>query len=218
LGSCTHPLITGLRINRHNAAVRRIAKAIRESDKPSIKNAAVYMDAGTAEDEIIASQGSRVPDWLLPDIDEEVRKKLRPDLLCFTVPMGFASQDVPALVNQRSSTIYVLEVSFCGDTRYRDRMAVKSTQHQQLVDLLTTKGFHVVYPPPLLFGIGGSLYKETLTTLTNTLHIKQATADRTARKIQYIAAHSAYQIVSTRRSKEMELGKGPPKNPRKRPR
>ena len=220
MGSCTHPHIAGLRIKRHNDAVREIAKLVRLSDTTELQNAIIFMDAGKEEDHLIQSAGSRLPDYMFPaDMEEAERNKYRPDITILTVPPHLDRQKVREEIVKEQCSIYILEVSFCGDTRYREHKEHKSQQHIKLVEKLIEAGWkkeNIHLLDPLLFGIGGSLYTSTTAILTTDLQVPKRRVRPTLHKIQKTAAHKANQIVKTRRALEAELGiqLGPSKGPR----
>ena len=208
LGACTHDAISGLRILRHNDAVRCIAKGIRQSELPHIRNALLYMDAGITPDTLIADEGNRVPGFLLPHLDPNIRNKLRPDLLLITMPDSINKQATRMEYMKEQTVIYILEVGFGADTNYEDTLQRKQEQHLQLINLLKEEGWTVVHPTPIILGFGGSIYTSSLSTLTS-LGIQKRIAMDLLSKIQKQAAHRASQLVATRRFLEATMGTGP---------
>jgi len=209
LGSCTHPDITGLRINRHNDAVRQVGKLIRLSKQVDIHNSIIYMDAGNAADHIIQSESTRLPKFLLPHLTDEERAKYRPDLLCITVPPGIDRDYVKQGIMEENCHIYILEISFCGDTRYLDHAAHKAQQHLDLVEELVKTGWirsHIHLLDPTLFGMGGCLYTPCVDNIVNNLHVPRHIVIKYFQEIQLIAANRATQIVGTRRFLERQQG------------
>ena len=108
-----------------------------------------------------------------------------------------------------TQTIYLLEVSLCGDLRYEQHFTHKQGQHQLLKEALQAKGWTVKLLDPLLFGIGGSLYRHTTDILTTLLHIPLHHVNSTLNKIQVKAAHKAWDIVRARRDHDRPAGLGP---------
>jgi len=209
LGSCTHPDIQGLRINRHNEAVRQIGKLVRLSSNVDIQNSLIFMDAGVAEDPIIQSEGTRLDKFLLPKLEEKKRNKYRPDLLLVTIPPGIDRDFVREETAWEVCHIYILEISFCGDTRYLEHAAHKSQQHLQLVEELVNAGWkkHQIHLlDPLLFGMGGCLYQPCFENIVNNLHVPHHFVQKHLQEIQIIAATKAAQIVGTRRFLESQQG------------
>jgi ribonuclease HI len=218
LGGCTHPHIAGLRILRHNDAVRAIARLIRTSAAPHIRNALAYMDAGKAPDALIASEDSRLPSWILNLDPSEERQSYRPDILLLPLTDQQCTGPVREEILKESNGLYIIEVGFCSDTRFTEHFQAKARQHEDLLRHLKEKdGWQkVTLLPPLLFGIGGSLYRSTLDALTKQLLIPKHKAMKTMRKIQDGAAHRAYQIVHTRRHLDMSTNTNPrPRNQHK---
>ena len=221
LGACTHPHITKLRIQRHNDVVRVVGRLIRSSLNLNLRNSHIIMDAGKAPDAIIGAEGHRIPNWLIPDTAKLKvdREKLRPDILCLTLPHDTPLEQIKQDLYsgkltwkdfQEKSVIYILEISLCGDLRYDEHFLQKSEQHQQLKQALTDQGWpDIRLLPPLLFGIGGSLYTQTKTMVSNTLRIPQHLITPAFEKIQRIAAQRACEIVRARREHDKPYGLGP---------
>jgi ribonuclease HI len=219
LGACTHPAITKHRIQRHNDVVRAIGRLLRLSTDLPLRNSHIIMDAGKAADAIIGnSEDHRIPQWMLPSLPKEQRLKLRPDLLCLTLPTDTTLQALLATLQgsdrvmehlKDTQTIYLLEVSLCGDLRYEQHFTHKQGQHQLLKEALQAEGWTVKLLDPLLFGIGGSLYRHTTDILTTLLHIPLHHVNSTLNKIQVRAAHKAWDIVRARRDHDRPAGLGP---------
>ena len=111
---------------------------------------------------------------------------------------------------QEKSVIHILEISLCGDLRYDEHFLQKNEQHQLLKTKLSDQGWpDIRLLPPLLFGIGGSLYTETKTLVSNTLQIPSHLVTPAFDKIQRIAAQRACEIVRARREHDKPYGLGP---------
>ena len=208
LGACAHDSISGLRILRHNDAVRHIAKGIRQSSIPHIRNALLYMDAGNTPDAIIADEGNRVPGWLLPDTDPQLRNKLRPDILLITMPDSIDKHSIRLEYAKEQAGIYIIEVGYGADTKYEETLQKKTDQHTSLCSLLREQGWTVHTPTPFVLGFGGSIYQSSVTTLTS-LGVQKSTALHILSRIQRDTAHRASQLVATRRFLEASQGTGP---------
>ena len=88
-------------------------------------------------------------------------------------------------------------------------MHQKAQQHTDLVKRLIEAGWkeHKIHLlDPLLFGIGGCLYTHTKDILTGQLHIPSYRCTPTLSQIQKDTAHTAVQIVGTRRTLEVAQG------------
>jgi hypothetical protein len=167
------------------------------------------MDAGKNPDSLINAEDTRLHEYMLPHLTEAERHKYRPDILCLTVPPKLDRQQVREELLWEQCSIYILEVSFCRDTRYTEHFEQKSTQHSQLVQELIKAGWnkqniHLI--DPILFGIGGSLYHQSKQTLQDALHIPPYRINPAFQHIQKAAAARASQIVGTRRSLESSQG------------
>ena len=116
-------------------------------------------------EDIDGHKGARIPEWMLPEIGDDLRNKLRPDILrisglpCTTVRTPQSRHE-----RQRLS-IHILEIGFCSDTRWEEKLHKKRQQHTQLTHLLREAGWRVVEPHILLFGVGGTVFEQTLQSL-----------------------------------------------------
>jgi len=177
------------------------------------------MDAGKAADALIGnSEEHRIPQWMLPTLPDTDRLKLRPDLLCLTLPTDTTLQNLLAEWERGdrviehlkdTQTIYLIEISLCGDLRYEEHYSHKQGQHQALRAALEQEGWKVRLLDPLLFGIGGSLYKHTQDILHNHLHIPSHLLNPSLRKLQTKVAYKAWDIVRARRDHDKTLNLGP---------
>jgi hypothetical protein len=169
------------------------------------------MDAGKAPDALIASEDSRLPSWILHLDPGEERQSYRPDILLLPLTDQQSTGPIRAEVLKESNGLYIIEVGFCSDTRYIECFKEKAKQHEALLKHLKEKdGWQrVTLLPPLLFGIGGSLYRNTLDVLTKLLLIPKHKVMKALRKIQDGAANRAYQIVHTRRYLDRSTGTNP---------
>ena len=143
----------GLIIERHNEAGRMILEQLKNGSQGACEFVA---DVGS-QDKMAGydTPGSRVPDWLLDDRDlpegPAQRAKLRPDILMITP----AEQGMP-IDGPRKVTL--LEVGYCSDTRYKEKLAEKLQQHQTLKQLLVANR-HKVRVAPIILGSMGSVFK-----------------------------------------------------------
>ena len=75
---CQNAHLKALYIRRHDDAVKIILKTIGKGSKGGCYT---IMDAGRAIDLPEEVAGKRLPSWLMPNMDESERIKLRPDIL-----------------------------------------------------------------------------------------------------------------------------------------
>ena len=80
LGACTHRLIKGLYIERHNEAVATAGKAIMEGAKGGCL-AVLMADAGWHGNVTGLSVESRIPSQVPRDVPESMLCRMRPDML-----------------------------------------------------------------------------------------------------------------------------------------
>ena len=144
LGECSHPVRKGLIIERHNEAGRMTLEQLRNGSQGACEFVA---DVGS-QDKMARydTAGNRVPAWLLGDRDlpegSAQRAKLRPDILMITP----AEQGMP-IDGPRKVTL--VEVSYCLDTRYKEKLAEKQQQHHG----------HKERVAPITLGSIGSVFK-----------------------------------------------------------
>ena len=107
-------------------------------------------------------------------------------------------------------TIYILEISMCGDLYYESHFKHKQEQHKQLQEELTAAGWKkVILLDPILFGIGGSLFSKTSHIITTQLKIPPHHVRTALTRIQHKAAHRACDIVRAGREHDRPKGLGP---------
>lgn len=199
LGECEHEDIKGLHILRHDDTVTRIAKACRHSNTPGIKRSLIMVDATSKDKLLTEGVPGRLAPWLLENLDDEIRAKLRPDIVVLAI------NDTHSLdgdnwkdVLKEYGRFIILEVGYGGDTFYERTHQRKTEQHTRLHALLTAEGWMVDKPYPLVFGHLGTMYQTTWDTLRKKLDIPATKLRRLFSKIQNEAARRAHQIVATR--------------------
>ena len=130
---CTHPTLKSMHIARHNLATVTAAKAIRRG-----KLGACYMimDAGRLDNlpEGLDVATTRIPPWMLPQLPAADRQKLRPDILLVE---NLTPQDIEAgkhldLATRHTRPIHIVEVGYCRDIAFADKLQQKLTQHAHL--------------------------------------------------------------------------------------
>ena len=202
LGSCGHPMMKAMYIDRHNAATRKILRLMLEGS-----NGNCYMLADVGSTDKLGNIGpldSRLPGWLVPtDILLQRgldRDKLRPDILMINIiamPLGFSSSrptraSAPgAGTHQMGKHVCIVEVGYCAATRYHDKMNEKQQQHAQLISLLESLGYRVDILPVLL-GNTGEIFHSTITNIKNT----GADADRADKLASRLSLHAQHSMQS----------------------
>jgi hypothetical protein len=208
LGECAgHKDITGLRIQRHNETVKRLAHLLTSSAEPAIRRACLIVDGGK-EVVVDTDLGCRIPAWVLPDMAEADRLKLRPDIMCISAPEATVSSMHGELNREelkQFGTVYILEVGYHGDTFYEDCKARKLLQHTTLVEELTKAGWTTLSPDPVLFGHGGTVFNSTKATLQDKYKIPKVETQKFLRGTQVRAAQKVFQLVQARRALERAM-------------
>ena len=187
LGGCTHPMMKGMYINRHNKATQIIADCVH---KGKFGGGLMIMDAGKATDLPHYCSSNRVPAWMLPHLGAEDTQRMRPDILF--VP------NLPSRVTRRKRyqgpgdkskhTVYIIEVGYTGDLQHAEKLAQKTTQHEKLAAELRKAGWDVRYTETQIATLGatGTLPK----TLKTLLHQIGATPEQTTKACTKIHTHT----------------------------
>ena len=165
LGECSHPKLAACYVSRHNAAVCLIQSAIDHGD---LGSCFTIMDATSLRNLPLGIHSTRLPRWLLPDVDPVTRNKLRPDILLIQglSPASYSGKhnlldacDCDTLAHLHSTcVIHLIEVGFTSDASQADSLYRKRSQHTFLVRLLLAAGWKVYSslpafappPPPLV--------------------------------------------------------------------
>ena len=214
LGKCSHPVMKGLIIERHNSAARLILKEFLGGDFGALDT---YADVGEASKvDGLELLGTRVPESVLADNElpegPQQRNKLRPDILVVgdTVLAGRPGAAGAAgprrscrkrnAVGSIKEAITIIEVGYGSDTKYHAKLAAKNEQHEQLRSLLTAQGRKVTYLPVIL-GTMGSTYHSTARALQR-IGISHTSTQALLRRLSVHAIASLHKIVRTRRQLE----------------
>jgi len=164
MGGCTHPKLSAYYIWRHNEAVAMIAWAVANGSKGRWlqvvdlrKEALGKLSAAQRKE-----AASRVPAYMLPDVPEETRKKMRPDIMFVEgLDEGWQEADVtPDRLKkmQKTCKVFLLEIGYCRDNKAVQKRAEKKRQHVRLKQALVEAGW-TVDDVPLVFGHCGSVYE-----------------------------------------------------------
>ena len=157
LGGCQHTVMKAMYIERHNEATRLLANLILLGRAGSY----VVADAGREDKLPKGVHATRLPTWLLPKVDPELLRKLRPDILL--VDGRDAGGLTTDLVPSRQVTL--IEVGYCSDTNHAAKHTHKAGQHAQLEALLIEAGWKVDYLV-ITLGTGGTIPSAAVAAVT----------------------------------------------------
>ena len=99
-----------------------------------------------------------------PDHNEEqyprdlARDKMRPDIMI--VEMDAMEQHTEPLP-QHARKLWLVEVGYCANTKYEEKLAEKRQQHKTLHRMMQSSGYDVIMPP-ITQGFSGTIYMSTL--------------------------------------------------------
>ena len=198
LGGCQHPDIKAMTIKRHNTAVQLLHKATQASE---LGGCYTLMDAGHLPGELVHT---RIPKWMLPDTDDDMRNQLRPDLLLI---QGLTQRRANTWPNgkrlryKNRYTVHLLEVGYGSDTRLHDKECTKMEQHRRLEELLKKAGWKVNYVV-IPLGTTGGIHNTLTKTLQRTFKLNKARTDRTCNRLHDMAVHMAHALIRKRRQLE----------------
>ena len=160
LGSCKHPKMTGLILNRHGKATTLITTALRNS--PTIGNCAIFVDAEggerSARDTAHISWYPQAP--TIPDADGNPKPTSLPDIILFpkidsaaVPPRDSPSTDttdttsVPFTPTTQQKHIILIDVTFTDDLAVVDRFKQKQEHHNPYFTHLQALGWQPqLYP------------------------------------------------------------------------
>ena len=205
-GGCRHRQMQAMYIARHNKAVRKIARTLQRRSAQG--GCYMVMDACKRED--LASYeaaDSRVQGFLLPNVPEADRLRMRPDILrVLRLPAApTQAQKDQACTQKHLHKVQIVEVGFTPDTRWQDKMEDKRKQHAELVDALNAAGWtvelHVV-----LIGHCGTVYKSGLAALEK-MELSKSDASSLLADLSLHAVVAAHEIGMARRRLERMSGR-----------
>ncbi len=201
---CGHPRMRSMVIARHNQAVRAIAKAIANGKKGGCY---MVMDAGPLDDVrnsvSTTIAGTRLPDWMLPHLTDKVRMKMRPDILI--VPNIKNEVCFPDSDGDRAALgeVIILEIGYCNDTKYAEKLEQKMEQHAELRKHLKAAGWTDIWMVAMALGISGCVFIDLRHQLVDFAELLSHTEyDRLGYKLHRLALTWMYNIICTRRQLE----------------
>jgi hypothetical protein len=177
-----------------------------------MQNCYTIMDATAADALPLGVSDNRVPAWILPEVPEATRLKMRPDILIIE---GLKNEDVEGFQEMgsyratamRQYTVHVIEVGYAANTRYLQKLQEKKEQHTRLCEALVAAGWKVQNTDShqIILGTGGDVHKTT-EALLNSLGV--ADDDKRASalgKLSAWAVDKGQHIITSRRQLEAAL-------------
>ena len=130
-----------------------------------------------------------------------------PDSGGHSVPPGHEPTGIPTEDELEKVGRSNIEVVFCSDTQYAEKLQEKLAQHVQLIRELYATGWKHVELHILTFGVGGTTYTHNLKALLD-LGVSPTEARKCLMNIHTASVLRGHQMVTTRRWKERELTLG----------
>jgi hypothetical protein len=202
--SCTHPDVKGAFIKRHDDVVRTLAKEIEKSSNFSTLGNKGYLIVDAKEEEGLEKEGGipkRVPEWVLPNVPQEIRNKMRPDIMHISGVSEEPEADELEDIKSRAE-ISIIEVGFTMDYNYSAKKREKEEQHSILKEELVKEGWRIKWQRNFIIGVGGVLYKDNRDFLEKDLGLDTDDTKRVMNKIQKIAVKGTHQAIRIRRHNE----------------
>lgn len=169
------PAVNKLVIERHNGAARHILKAIADGQ---LGGALIMSDVGNAKKMAEAGfetrPATRIPQHILPQIEDTLRNSLRPDGLL----VANAGQPIP------ERKVYIIEVKYAADTDTENQESNANQQHEQLQQIMHQAGYDPdnITRANIILGVGGTIFKDNITTLDK-LGVGKRAAEVTLTKV-----------------------------------
>ena len=115
-----------MHIKRHDSTVRKILKALQRRTYGGGSYYTILDACKAAKLGALGAAAKRLPRWLLPALTDDERAVLRPDILrIIGLPAAPTEADLArALTNEDQYTVQVVEVGYCSDYSWRDKVQV----------------------------------------------------------------------------------------------
>ena len=199
-------------ITRHNTAVLRFHKALQHS---KLAGSYTIIDATSRENLPQGAEGLRIPDWVLPKVDGNTLRKMRPDIMVIQGLTPSCANSFSKLTGQgrrqavEKCTVHIFEIGYTSNTRYDSKLQEKAEQHKKLVEELKEEGWKVEFSTDhiVILGTAGLIQLSTKTLLKDTLEVSHEITEKTLCKLNEIAVRKGHDIITTRRKLEYG-GKG----------
>jgi hypothetical protein len=109
---------------------------------------------------------------------------------------------VPTQINDRPKKIWLMELGYSSDNRYKDKVMEKKEQYAELSKLLAAEGYDVMLLP-IVLGSAGTLFK-CLDCATKEMDIPNARKKKSYSKLHLQSRCSLQDLVSQRRYLERQ--------------
>ena len=164
--SSTHALLEcsrlkAMHIKRHDSTVRKILRALQRRTYGGGSYYTILDACKAAELGALGAAAKRLPRWLLPALNDDERAVLRPDILrIIGLPAAPTEAELArALTSKDQYTVQVVEVGYCSDYSWRDKVQAKLEQHAALVGKLREEGWKVDEAPHVIVvGAKGAVF------------------------------------------------------------
>ena len=148
LGACAHPNLASIIIKRHNVALTKIYSCI--ALHSPLNQFYTILDATDEHSLPHGVSSNRIAKWILPQIPDDERRKLRPDMMIFEhLPSHIASSVDPnrALLPYEIARFKQLAIVHVFELGYTSNLSLtqlrKLKQHTLLVRHLINEGWNV---------------------------------------------------------------------------
>ena len=235
MGACAHPDLRKQYIARHDKAARMLVQAFIKGKQgghyliadigtaEGLKEIGVHskrVPSFVLPDSRVRAGADQYGDCRDLTRRDLCRDKMRPDIMI--VEMTEAEQhlylhhgansrhtlsDLPAnMPNGSPRKVSIVEVGYCSDTRYLEKIQQKEEQHSALETALRSYGYEVAILTYIL-GLYGSLYHSNKKTM-KAIGIEHAAADRLSSKTHVHSVNCAHNLNKARRFLESRVGRG----------
>ena len=99
---------------------------------------------------------------------------------------------------KEKTEIIIIEVGFCSDTYYKQKLLEKTWQHRHMVSRLQAKGWKVTQGE-VIIGNGGTIYGTSMSAIECVLGLSKTRGNKLAGKLSLQAIKNTYNCVLARR-------------------
>jgi hypothetical protein len=204
---CSHRQIKAMQIKRHDSAVRAINQALQRRSKQG----SVFTVMDACKEAELADHGAdakRILRWMIPaeQVSDADLAKMRPDILRVVglpaAPTEEQLREAADVANREKYRVQLIEVGYCSDTKWRDKVKDKLKQHEHLVATLKEAGWRIDEAPHIIvLGAVGAVYMSGLQALQK-LGLTEKHGRALLTKLHLDAIQAAHNISLARRRLE----------------